>query len=91
MYEIYKMYKMYEMYEEYEVESIWDSTVFAKESEVGHFQAGDLPPWCDNRSTWEPALTIRPLKAEQRLYPNQPTMTSPPTAHDGSTSMARPF
>ena len=73
----------------YEMEGIWDSTVFAKESEAGHFLAGDLPLWCDNRSTWEPALAVRPLEAEQRLYLDQPTTTSPPTAHDGLTSMAQ--
>ena len=76
---------MYKMYEEYEVEDIWGSTVFAKEPEAGHLPAGDLPPGYDSRSTWEFALTVRPLEAEQRLYPDQPTTTSPPTAHNGST------
>ena len=45
------------MYEEYEVEGIWDSTIFAKESETGHL-SGQLPPWYDSRSTWEPALAV---------------------------------
>ena len=58
IYEMYEMYKMYEMYEEYEVESIWDSTVFAKESEASHLLAGDPSPWYDSRSTWEPALAV---------------------------------
>ena len=31
------MYKINEIYEKYEMEGIWDSTVFAKESEAGHF------------------------------------------------------
>ena len=56
--EPYKMYKMYEMYKEYEMEGIWDSTVFAKESEADHFLAGALPPCCDSRRTWEPVLAV---------------------------------
>ena len=40
MYEIYEMYKMYE---EYEVESIRNSTVFAKESKAGHLPEICLP------------------------------------------------
>ena len=67
------------------MEGIWGNTVFAKESEAGHLPAGDLPPGYDSRSTWELALVVRPLEAEQRLYPDQPITTSPPTAHDGST------
>ena len=52
VYETYKTYKMYEMYEEYEVESIRNSTVFAKESKTGQ-----LPEICllVAESTWEPA------------------------------------
>ena len=30
------MYKMYKIYDEYELEDIWDSIVFAKESEAGY-------------------------------------------------------
>ena len=63
-------YKMYEMYEIYKVGSILGQYGFPKESEAGHLLAGDLPPWYDSRSTWEPALAVRPLEAEQRLYPD---------------------
>ena len=78
-----RVYEIYTRYEEYEVEGIWDSTVFAKELE-----AGRKPPRYNRRSTWKPALAVRPLEAEQRLYPDQPTTTSPPTAHNGSSYLS---
>ena len=57
------------------MEDIWDRTVFAKESEAGHLSEICLP---GAESTWEPAFAVRPLEAEQRLYPDQPTATSLP-------------
>ena len=43
--------RVYEMYEEYEVESIRNSTVFAKESKTGQLPEICLPV---AESTWEP-------------------------------------
>ena len=64
----------------YEVESIWDSTVFAKESEADHLSEICLPG-----VTTEALKSLHqqfdPPKARQRLYPNQPTVTS---LHNGS-------
>ena len=42
-YEMYEMYEMYEIYEEYEVKSIWNSTVFTKESKASHLPEICLP------------------------------------------------
>ena len=56
--ELYKMYEMYEMYKEYKVKDIWDSIVFAKESEASHLLIKDMPPWYNSRSTWEPTLAV---------------------------------
>ena len=52
VYKTYETYKMYEMYEEYEVESIRNSTVFAKKSKTGQLSEICLPV---AKSTWEPA------------------------------------
>ena len=46
------------MYEKYKLEDIWDSIVFAKESEADHLVTRDLPLWYDSRSTWEPILVV---------------------------------
>ena len=62
---------MYEMYEEYELEGIWDNTVFVKESEADHLLTLDLPSWCDNRNTWEPALAVNPIEDRTASYPDQ--------------------
>ena len=40
---MYETYETYKMYEEYEVESIWNNTVFAKESKAGHLPKICLP------------------------------------------------
>ena len=90
---MYEMYEMYKMYEEYEVEGIWDSTVFAKELKAGHLLARDLPPWCDSRSTWEPASTVRHLRKES-VPSISKTATSPfidaapPSANPNSTHLS---
>ena len=82
--------------EEYKVEAIWDSAVYANESESGH-----LPSLCylvawkgypKEENTWEPLSAVQHLKklisSFHKDHPEKPTATSPPI--DSAPPMARP-
>ena len=69
----------------YEVEAIRDSTVFAKELELGHLPGlYYLVSWngyLEEKNTWKPASAIQHLRKLISLfhkdYPDKPTATSP--------------
>ena len=70
---------------EYEVEAIWDSAVYARESESGHLPGlYYLVPWKGypkEENTWEPTSTVQHLRKLISLFhkdhPDKPTATSP--------------
>ena len=72
--------------EEYKVEDIYNSAVYAKESEAGHLPSlYYLVSWKGypkNESTWEPASAVEHLRklvsTFHKDHPNKPTATSPP-------------
>ena len=81
---------------EYKVEAIWDSAVYAKESESDHLPGlYYLVSWKDyleEKNTWEPALGIQYLRklisSFHKDHPNKPTATS--EAIDTAPPMAKP-
>ena len=82
---------------EYEVEAIWDSAVYARESESGHHLPGlyYLVSWKgypEEENTWEPASAVQDLRklisSFHKDHPDKPTATSP--AIDTAPPMARP-
>ena len=81
---------------EYEVEAIWDSAVYARESESGHLPGlYYLVLWkgyLEEENTWEPALAIQHLRklisSFHKDYPDKSTATS--SAIDTAPPMARP-
>ena len=55
--------------EEYKIKGIWDSMVFAKKSEVGHFLIGDLLFWYNHKEhlgAYISNLTLWELLAPRR-------------------------
>ena len=81
---------------EYEVEAIWDSEVYARESESGHLPGlYSLVSWKGypkEENTWELASAVQNLRKLISLFhkdhPDKPTATSP--AIDTAPLMARP-
>ena len=82
---------------EYKVETIWDSAVFARESESGHlpglYYLVSWKGYPEEENTWEPALTVQHLKklisSFHKNHPDKPTATS--EAINTAASMARPI
>ena len=82
--------------EEYEVEGIWDSAIYAKESEVGHlpglYYLVSWKSYTKEESTWELASAVQHLRKLlsnfHRDNSDKPTATSPPI--DTAPPMARP-
>ena len=82
--------------EEYEVEAIWNSAVYARDSE-GHLSGlYYLVAWKDypkEENTWELSLAVQHLKklisSFHKDYPEKPTITFPPI--DSVPLMARPI
>ena len=81
---------------EYKVEVIWDSAVYARESESGHLSGlYYLVSWKgypEEENTWEPASAVQHLRklisSFHKDHPDKPTATSP--AIDTAPPMARP-
>ena len=82
--------------EEYEVEAIWDSAVYANESESGHLPGlYYLVAWKgypEEENTWEPSSAVQHLKklisSFHKDHPEKPTATFPPI--NSAPPMARP-
>ena len=82
--------------EDYEVEAIWDSAVYANESESGHLPGlYYLIAWKsypEEENTWEPLSAVQHLKklisSFHKDHPKKPTAISPPI--DSAPPMARP-
>ena len=82
---------------EYEVEAIWDSAVYARESELGHLRGlYYLESWKrypEEENTWEPALAVQHLRklisSFHKDHSDKPTTNSP--AIDTASPMARPI
>ena len=78
------------------MEAIWDSKVYAKESESGHLPVFySLVSWKEypeEENTWEPASAVQHLRklisSFHKDHPDKPTATSP--AIDNAPPMARP-
>ena len=71
---------------EYKVEAIWDSAVYAMESELGHLPGlYYLVAWKgypEEENTWEPVSAVQHLRklisSFHKDHPEKPTATSPP-------------
>ena len=80
----------------YKVEVIWDSGVYAMESESGHLPGlYYLVAWKgypEEENTWEPVSAVQHLRklisSFHKDHPEKPTATSPPV--DSAPPMARP-
>ena len=80
----------------YKVEAIWDSTVYAKESESGHLPGlYYLVSWKEypkEENTWEPASAVQQLRklisSFYKDHLDKPIATSP--AIDTASPMAKP-
>ena len=80
---------------EYEVEVIWDSTVYARESESGYllglYYLVSWKGYQKEKNTWEPASAVQHLRKLINLFyknhPGKPTATSPTI--DTAPPMAR--
>ena len=78
------------------MEAIWDSAVYARESESGHLSGlYYLVSWKwypEEENTWEPASAVQHLRKLISLFhknhPDKPTTTS--LAIDTASPMARP-
>ena len=81
---------------EYEVEAIWDSEVYAKESELSHlpglYYLVSWKEYLKEENTCEPASVVQHLRklisSFHKDHPDKPTATSP--AIDTAPPMARP-
>ena len=81
---------------EYEVEAIWDSEVYARESESGHLPGlYHLVSWKrypEEENTWEPASAVQYLRklisSFHKDYPDKPIVTS--STIDTAPPMTRP-
>ena len=81
---------------EYKVEAIWDSAVYAMESESGHLPGlYYLVAWKgypEEENTWEPISAVQHLRklisSFHKDHPEKPTATSPPV--DFALPMAKP-
>ena len=81
---------------EYEVEAIWDSAVYARESESGYlpglYYLVSWKRYLEEENTWEPASMIQHLRKLISLFhkdhPDKSTATSPTI--DTASPMARP-
>ena len=81
---------------EYKVEAIWDSAVYARESESGHlpglYYLVSWKGYPEEENTWEPASAVQHLRklisSFHKDHPDKPTATSP--AIDTAPPMARP-
>ena len=70
---------------EYKVEAIWDSTVYVRESELGHllglYYLVSWKRYPEEENTWEPALVVQHLRklisSFYKDHPDKPTATSP--------------
>ena len=81
---------------EYEVEAIWDSAIYARESDSDHLS--DLyylvlwKRYPEEENTWEPTSAVQYLRKLISLFymnhPDKPTVTSPTI--DTAALMARP-
>ena len=82
--------------EEYELEAIWDSVVYAKESELGHllglYYLVSWKRYPEEENTWEPASAIQHLRKLISLFhkdhPDKPTAIFPTI--DTVLPMAKP-
>ena len=81
---------------EYKVEAIWDSAVYAKESELGHlpglYYLVSWKEYLKEENTWEPALVVQHFRKLISLFhkdhPEKTTVTS--LGIDTATLMNRP-
>ena len=81
---------------EYKVEAIWDSAVYAKESESGYlpglYYLDSWKGYLEKENTWEPYSAVQHLKKLISLFykdhPDKPTAIS--EAIDTTPSMAKP-
>ena len=81
---------------EYKVEAIWDSKVYARESESGHlpglYYLVSWKRYPEEENIWEQASMVQYLRKLINLFykdhPDKPTTTSP--AIDTAPPMARP-
>ena len=82
---------------EYELERIWDSVVYARESESGHlpgfYYLVSWKEYPEEENTWEPASAAQHLRklisSFHKDYPNKPIANFP--AIDTVPSMGRPI
>ena len=80
----------------YEMETIWDSALYARESESGHlpglYYLISWKRYLEEKNTWEPALAVQHLtkliSSFHKDHPDKPTATSPTI--DTAPPMARP-
>ena len=81
---------------EYEVEAIWDSVVYAKESELGHlpglYYLVSWKRYPEEKNTWEPMLAVQHLRklisSFYKDHSDKATAISPTI--DTAPPMARP-
>ena len=81
---------------EYEVEAIWDSAVYARESESGHlpglYYLVSLERYPEEENTWEPASVVQHhrklITSFHKDHSAKPTATFP--AIDTAPTMAKP-
>ena len=79
-----------------DVEAIWDSAIYARESESGHlpdlYYLVSSEGYPEEENTWEPASAVHHLRklisSFDKNYPDKPTATSP--AINTAPTMAKP-